>query len=449
MKLQTFSPPSFIVSCTLFLATCLAFAGSDERRKISAGLFGIDYQDTPELVNYDYNWWGRNPGLYSFYQGGHGGLDIQTLSVAGTKTADETFFAVSRGTVLSQGTDKYKTIAIYDANQDVTTLYLHARRVFDLPDFVEVGDPLGIQGASGADGAEHVHLEIWTERRTSAGNGAKYSVDPEPYLVAYLEEYSPAVRIQNAKFNHWAKNETRNAIQLGIFTNAPFAGAVPDDRAWLNLDRTATRGELVSIIRRAAVAFDPYYFDNLPNVNSPPFFTGDTALANSDHRESVELFARKGFVAVTNPTFNVNGAVTQGEAVLMVWRLFQLGAPSSAGAVEAYKEYRGKLRTVGYKVPKDSDGYLLPNSTQSASSGYSRPLFAALVKDTSPRLFTDATGIVNLTFNQGTQESEREGYNLPAKRALIAKLVINSILFRLTYPATWKTVMDTPRQSLP
>ncbi|MBU0676611.1 MAG: SUMF1/EgtB/PvdO family nonheme iron enzyme [Verrucomicrobia bacterium] len=176
-------------------ACVAAFAGSAERARIASALFDIplDQIDGPAGANYDYNVYGEPctvpecMGPCLGYDGGHSGIDIQTKSVAGPQTADENFFAVSRGVVLAGSASS--TIAVYDTQNDRTVLYLHARSVAVSPfDQVSVGTLLGVQGDVGAAG-EHVHIEVRSGQRTSAACGASSTEDPEPVLIGYLDEF--------------------------------------------------------------------------------------------------------------------------------------------------------------------------------------------------------------------------------------------------------------------
>lgn len=170
--------------------------GSDLQR-IASHLFDISLNqiDSASGANYTYNLWGSKPAEYytetecNGYKGGHSGIDMQTKDVAGNKTADRKFYAVSKGKVIAAGSDKYNTIAVYDADQDITVLYLHARKVsVALNSTVVAGTTLlGVQGDSGSPGAEHVHIEVRRGRKTGPSCGAVDTPNPVPYLIAYLD----------------------------------------------------------------------------------------------------------------------------------------------------------------------------------------------------------------------------------------------------------------------
>ena len=141
---------------------------------------------------HDYNSYGAQvPGWAGGcrgYDGGHSGWDAQTQSVAGTvPTRDEPFFSLTTGVVIRAGGDDFNTIAVYDAVQDVTTLYAHARRVdVRVGQTVRVGTQLGIQGnaglSSGPTDREHVHVEVRRGRVPWLACGATDAINPFNYL---------------------------------------------------------------------------------------------------------------------------------------------------------------------------------------------------------------------------------------------------------------------------
>lgn len=158
------------------------------------GIDGINNTSAKE-VNYNYNFWRAidpaKDGQCLGYDGGHSGIDFQTKDVAGLlmpqgPLTDRPFYAVSSGIVINAGSDEFNTIAIYDADLNITTAYLHARHIsVALDDHISIGDTLGIQGKTGADD-KHVHFEVSNGRQTDAACGASTTVDPEFYALKYL-----------------------------------------------------------------------------------------------------------------------------------------------------------------------------------------------------------------------------------------------------------------------
>lgn len=89
------------------------------------------------------------------------------------------------------GGGAYNTIAIYDEENNYTTVYLHASevnpKIVGNDKYVQVGTWLGIQGDRGSADAYHVHVEVRPERRTAACPDFAWGVhesptDPIPYL---------------------------------------------------------------------------------------------------------------------------------------------------------------------------------------------------------------------------------------------------------------------------
>ena len=113
------------------------------------------------------------------YIGGHSGWDAQTLSVAGKKTANERFYAVSPGVIKRIGSPTVNLIAVWHWQSNTTTIYMHARSLnpnLSVGDPVEVGTWLGIQGDRGSPGAEHVHIEVRAGEWTTGAGGADPSL---------------------------------------------------------------------------------------------------------------------------------------------------------------------------------------------------------------------------------------------------------------------------------
>ena len=192
-----------------------------KKDEIVAKLFKLDPNDT----NHDYNEYGcmRSwEGRVSGYIGGHSGWDVQTTSVAGAKrTVDAPFFSLTDGEVIVAG-GRFGTIAVHNADDKKTVLYLHARRIdVRVGNNVSEGDRLGIQGNTGIalpaaipDGyqanpddypdnyMEHVHIEVIVGKKnmvprhgaTGASDPNFRTIDPIDYL---FESVSKHVDITN------------------------------------------------------------------------------------------------------------------------------------------------------------------------------------------------------------------------------------------------------------
>jgi hypothetical protein len=164
------------------------FAETQAQKLIASHLFKVPIGNVESLINADYNPWGspdpasNTPG----YIGGHSGIDIQTKNVVSNQSIDVPFYAVSSGEVINAGNSSANTIAIYSQEYNETVLYLHARRVEPLPQFVSVGTRLGIQGNEGpVSFGVHVHIEVRPGRHTSAASGAVETANPEVAIPAH------------------------------------------------------------------------------------------------------------------------------------------------------------------------------------------------------------------------------------------------------------------------
>ena len=115
------------------------------------------------------------------------------------------FFTISQSWTAVFNVSALNTITIYDADNDKTTVYLHASEVDrsikikanSTPQgFVHTGDLLGKQGEKGFATAPHVHIEVreGMTRLGSLGAGATDSVttahaniDPIDYIYKVVQ----------------------------------------------------------------------------------------------------------------------------------------------------------------------------------------------------------------------------------------------------------------------
>ena len=195
---------------------------AQRKAEIAAKLFKLELPD--DRTNHDYNDYGCEPRNYwHAYIGGHSGWDVQTKNVAKDATADEPFYSLTSGQVINVtkgNLNDTSIIAVYNSDDDMTTLYLHARKVFVKEDQeVDVGDRLGIQGNFGLwplepkdqpreyvnnkkSYQEHVHIEVREgkiegRRETEliapgAGESQKgphRTIDPIPYLYDSISKF--------------------------------------------------------------------------------------------------------------------------------------------------------------------------------------------------------------------------------------------------------------------
>ena len=184
--------------------SCLTSDDSDVKAKqarIAEKLFGLEPCEADNLTNYDYNNYmvrSNDTGDCDGYEGGHSGWDVQTKSVAGDKTADEEFYSLTSGEVIAIDSETLGKIAVYNATDNKTTLYLHAREIYvSLGQTVNIGTPLGIQGDVGLDPSdprtdEHVHIEVRDGRSEYASCGAgattaPINIEPIDYLYESIQ----------------------------------------------------------------------------------------------------------------------------------------------------------------------------------------------------------------------------------------------------------------------
>ncbi len=162
-----------------------ALAGLDGIELIAYNLFKLPLDE----LNYNYNNWGDNPQLYEG-TAGHAGIDIQTKDVAGGNPNNNlhAFYALSSGEVIASKKDgTYHLISVYNAQTDMSIIYLHANSIdVNVGNSVQIGDKLGIQGATGSNNAWHVHVEVREGKKTYAALNKDGTIDPIENLVASL-----------------------------------------------------------------------------------------------------------------------------------------------------------------------------------------------------------------------------------------------------------------------
>ena len=174
-------------------------------------LFNLNSGLADMQTRHDYNDYGNCPPMFNCdkmtgtegYRGGHSGWDVRTLYEQDKKLRNATFYSLTAGVVVN--VSDLNTIAIYDADNDKTTVYLHASEVDrsikikanSTPQgFVPAGDLLGKQGEKGFATAPHVHIEVreGMTRLGSLGAGATdsattahASIDPIDYLYKVVQ----------------------------------------------------------------------------------------------------------------------------------------------------------------------------------------------------------------------------------------------------------------------
>ena len=195
--------------------------GNNERcacvlRTIASLLFKIPLKDIDEQNNdlgaaYNYNGYAEPWDTQQYgpiaacagYDGGHSGVDFQTLDVEYQKTAERSVFSLTSGRVVGVDRATGRVVVksrqrIHGPTHGVYFGYLHLRSIaVRTGDAIKAGDALGIQGNLGlgfapsdTNTAEHVHVEVNTSlpptlaRCGAAPAGQVPSVNPEKYFRA-------------------------------------------------------------------------------------------------------------------------------------------------------------------------------------------------------------------------------------------------------------------------
>ena len=189
-----------------------------KQARLAEALFGLgrcEADNYPDELTINYNNYKNCPPGFdcdpktgdSGYKGGHAGWDVRTKSVVDTPTANEPFYSLTFGEVIAIDRDKLGKIAVYNAPNKKTIVYLHAQEIFvreGQP--VNVGTCLGIQGNKGLKVSDpnerkHVHVEVRKDSTIYAALGADLHEDlpqskrnPTINPIVYLYE-----EIQQAK----------------------------------------------------------------------------------------------------------------------------------------------------------------------------------------------------------------------------------------------------------
>ncbi len=177
-----------------------------KKDRILEVLFRLGSGEADAKTNHDYNDYGNCPPMFNCdkdtgfksYRGGHSGWDVEN------NVRNARFYSLTAGEIVN--VSDLNTIAIYDATNRKTTVYLHASEVEQsIKDKAEstqkgsvrVGDFLGRQGEKGVATGPHVHIEV-REGKTNLGSfgaGAtddaarkNPSIDPIDYLYESVQE---------------------------------------------------------------------------------------------------------------------------------------------------------------------------------------------------------------------------------------------------------------------
>ncbi|WP_156964783.1 M23 family metallopeptidase, partial [Alteromonas marina] len=208
-------------------------------KAIACTLFGklANELDDPVLgVNYNYNNWGDNPHLYP-NNSGHAGIDMQTKNVAGGNVSSHLvpFYSLSSGKVIAaEKNATYNRVVIYDDARNISFIYLHAHSVdVTVGQKVKVGDKLGIQGATGAGNAWHVHLEARAGQTIYASLNKDNTLNPIASVLPYIIEHIQNPPLEVAEYrlvgpSSVLENESASFSFLAIYTNGTSEEVTPD-----------------------------------------------------------------------------------------------------------------------------------------------------------------------------------------------------------------------------
>ena len=181
-------------SVGIYAGTKVIATISEARQKdeLVEALFKLNSGSADAHTRHDYNdyecTWPGHP-----YDGGHSGWDVVIDS------DDPVFHALIGGELIQDGEDENNTIAVYNADHEITVLYLHADsvKVSMAKPTITKDQELGTQGSTGPNvtGA-HVHIEVRKGRRKAPSAGADASqktewpnMDPIPKLYEVRKSY--------------------------------------------------------------------------------------------------------------------------------------------------------------------------------------------------------------------------------------------------------------------
>ncbi len=153
-----------------------------KQQTIKATLYNIAKAAVASNTAHDYNGYGHCPdpsdcsptsSQTSGYYGGHSGIDFDY-----TNDNNRAFYSLTAGQVVAAGSQSYSEVAVYNATDDRTVLYLHANSIaVSVGNAVSVGTQLGTQGKAGVTG-EHVHVEVRAGSAVVGSGGAGATVSP-------------------------------------------------------------------------------------------------------------------------------------------------------------------------------------------------------------------------------------------------------------------------------
>jgi murein DD-endopeptidase MepM/ murein hydrolase activator NlpD len=220
--LATFQPPLLAVPQRRILSDHYLFARPVDSNANNRGLSYYPY--------------GSNGAQHSNPQRSHTGIDItnplnETIRAAG---AGRVIFASSPERPYLEGSPAYGNAVLIEHDfswegQPLYTLYAHMARVLVLEDaWVNVGDPIGLNGDTGQATGPHVHFEV----RLGGGRFGD-TVNPYLWMVPYVGYGTIAGRVIDSRGNFIDDADVTlrsyaNAITVASTTTYTFFDTVND-----------------------------------------------------------------------------------------------------------------------------------------------------------------------------------------------------------------------------
>lgn len=243
-----------IVMCLLFFCNhCFAQVNLTDfasAQNYYAGNFDRNLLFVNRIFNTTYtNYSNQNPGnINGEYLQSYAGLNGCSGTCSGAcehkgidyrAAAGTAIYALISGTVLTNASDTYGTIAIYNSDKNLTLLYLHcSSSSIPITTTVTKGQLLGYSGAAGAPA--HLHLELRNGSRTNGSCLETVPATAQTYDPRLIDDiFAPVVSlaspINNAQVNSSNINFVWNALanatsyRIQISNTQTFATTVVND----------------------------------------------------------------------------------------------------------------------------------------------------------------------------------------------------------------------------
>jgi RHS repeat-associated protein len=215
-----------------------------------SGNFAKNLQFVNKIFNTNYsNYANQNPGnINGEYLQSYAGLNGCSGTCAGAcehkgidyrAVSGTAIYSLIAGVVLTNASDTYGTIAVYNSDKNLTLLYLHCSSVIiPINGIVAKGQLLGYSGAQGA--VAHLHLELRNGMRTNASCLETAPATAQTYDPRLIDDiFAPVVSLiaptNNAQLNAENINFTWNALpnatayRIQISTTQTFATTVVNE----------------------------------------------------------------------------------------------------------------------------------------------------------------------------------------------------------------------------